>query len=95
MRQSWQGNPLVRLFAAIGAVLVTAVAIFLGAMAFLAFLGLAIIAFIGFQLRLWWLRRRVAAARKRRPEGPGSGPEKRRGRVIEGEYEQRAPNDKD
>lgn len=87
MPQPMPRSPLARVLAAVGAVLVAALAIFVGAIAFLAFLGLGILAFVAFQIRLWWLRRRMASARRqdRRKDG-------HRGRVIEGEY-RRGPAD--
>jgi membrane protein implicated in regulation of membrane protease activity len=88
MSQPMPRSPLARAVAAVGAVLVAALAIFIGAVAFLAFLGLGILAFVAFQVRLWWLRRRMrstSGGRNRRNAG-------HRGRVIEGEY-RRGPAD--
>jgi O-antigen/teichoic acid export membrane protein len=84
-RITWQ-NPIARLLAAIGAVMLAAVAIFVGAMVFLAFLGLAVIAVIVFYIRLWWIRRRIRQAQRDAERSGGSGRQQGAGRVIEGEY---------
>lgn len=96
MPQPIHGNPIFRILAAVGALVLTAMAVFVGAIAFLAFLGLAIIAFVVFRLRLWMARRRMASARRR--HGPASGPDDvgvRRRRVIEGEYREYTSDRKD
>jgi small-conductance mechanosensitive channel len=85
MRQSTFQNPVVRVFVAIGAVLLAGIAIFVGAVVFLAFLGLAVIATVAFYIRVWWIRRRILKAQ--REAGRDSGAP-RAGRVIEGEYKQ-------
>jgi len=102
MSQPIHGNPLVRFLAAIGAVLLTAVAVFVGALAFLGLFGLAIIAFLIFQVRLWMIRRRIAAARRKQGAGheDSSNASIRRaqgrpGRVIEGEFHESDPDRKD
>jgi membrane protein implicated in regulation of membrane protease activity len=81
-------NLFVRILAGIAAVLLTALAVFIGALAFLGFLGLAIIAFVVFQLRLWWIRRRLARRRRgSHQSGAASGrPGAKKGRMIEGEF---------
>ncbi|MDQ2070685.1 hypothetical protein [Natronospira bacteriovora] len=91
MRQPMHQNPLLRVLAAAGAVLLAVLAVLVGAITLMAFLGLAVMAFIVFQLRLWWIRRRIARTqRQRRRAGQASGSRKRasgsNGRVIEGEY---------
>jgi hypothetical protein len=79
------GNPLAQFLSllAFGVVVVTAV--MLGAFVLLAALGVALIAFVAFSVRVWWLRRKM---RGRGPfDGPpGPGPAKGI-RYIEGEYE--------
>src|SRR5687768_8487582 len=79
------GNPLVQALSllAFGVVVVTAV--MLGAFVLLAALGVALIAFIAFSVRVWWLHRKM---RGRGPidRPPGPGPPKGI-RYIEGEYE--------
>lgn len=75
------GHPLVQaLWLLVFAVVLVGVFI-LGAFVLAVVLGLAVIAFIGFKLRAWWLRRG--------PPGGGEGPGRpAKGiRYIEGEYE--------
>lgn len=85
MRPGTAHNPLVRILAAVGAVLLLGVSLVLGAVIFLVFLGLAALAALAVALRMWWLRRRMARA------GRGSQQAHRhrataRGRIIEGRY---------
>ena len=56
-------------------------AVILGAFVLAVVLGLAVIAFIGFKLRAWWLRRGPPGS------GPGPGGPAKGIRYIEGEYE--------
>jgi hypothetical protein len=55
--------------------------VILGAFVLAVVLGLAVIAFIGFKLRAWWLRRGPPGS------GPGPGRPAKGIRYIEGEYE--------
>jgi hypothetical protein len=76
------GNPLAQVVSLLvfGVVVVTAV--MLGAFVLLAALGVALIGFIAFSARVWWLRRKL------RGRGPPPGPGPAKGiRYIEGEYE--------
>jgi len=56
-------------------------AVILGAFVLAVVLGLAVIAFIGFKVRAWWLRRGPPGS------GPGPGGPAKGIRYIEGEYE--------
>lgn len=87
---------LARVLLSILAVILLASAAFLGAMFFLAALGVFFVVSIVVAVRLWWARRQIEAA-MRRGEGPGqrSGqrrPDPRRpdrdgsSTVIDGEY---------
>ncbi|MGD9388657.1 MAG: hypothetical protein PVI87_10585 [Gammaproteobacteria bacterium] len=78
---------LARILLSIVAVVVLVSAAFLGAVFFLAALGLFIVGSIIVAIRLWWLRRQIEAA-MRRGETPGAGRPSpgRREDVIEGEY---------
>jgi hypothetical protein len=79
------GNPLAQVLSllAFGVVVVTAV--MLGAFVLLAALGVALIGFAAFAVRVWWLRRKM---RGRGPFDGSSGPGPAKGiRYIEGEYE--------
>jgi len=63
-------NPILQVFALIGAALLAAGAIFIGAIFLSLFLGLAVIAGLVLYIRLWWLRRRAgqtAATGRQRP----------------------------
>ena len=75
------GNPLVQVLSLLVFAVVLVGAVILGAFVLAVILGLAVIAFIGFKLRAWWLRRG--------PPGGGSGPGRpaKGVRYIEGEYE--------
>ena len=75
------GHPLVQaLWLLVFAVVLVGVFI-LGAFVLAVVLGLAVIAFIGFKLRAWWLRRGPPGS------GPGPGGPAEGIRYIEGEYE--------
>lgn len=71
-------NPLVQIAAVVVAVLVTVGAVFLGAIVLSFFVGLAILAWLGLTIRLWWLRRRM-----RRGE---TGRSAQGGEILEVEY---------
>jgi hypothetical protein len=87
-----QGGPgiLGRILLSIVAVVMLVAAAFLGAIFFLAALGVFVAGSLLLAVRIWWARRQIEKAMKQgdgagvRPGGPGRG----RGRedVIEGEY---------
>lgn len=84
-------NPILQALALIGAAILAAGAIFIGAIFLSLFLGLAVIAGLVLYIRLWWLRRRTgqtAATGRPRP-----------GEYVEVEYtvvrERPAPSGKD
>ena len=84
-------NLLVRILMALAAVALFAVSIFLGAMVFLALLGLSLIAAVVFSVRLWWLRRQMLAAQRRGQDAGSASPREPGARrtqihVIEGRY---------
>jgi len=96
------GGPgiLVRILFAILAVIMLVAAAFLGAIFFLAALGVFVVGSLVLAARIWWAKRQIEKA-MRRGEMPGAdrpGPGGRED-VIEGEYrvmgEQRAARDKD
>lgn len=71
-------NPILQVFALIGAVVFAVGAIFIGAIFLSFFLGLAVIAGLVLYIRLWWLRRK---ARTAPPRG-----QRRTGDYVEVEY---------
>ena len=79
------GNPLVQALWLLVFALALAGAFIVGAFLLMGILGLAVITFLGFKLRGWWLQRRPRGG----PPGGGSGPGGRgKGiRYIEAEYE--------
>ena len=80
------GNPLVQALWLLVFAVVLVGALIMGAFVLMATLGLAVIAFVGFKVRGWWLRRQ---SRGGGPGGGGSGPRRPVKGVpyIEGEYE--------
>ena len=90
-----QGGPgiLARILLSIVAVVMLVAAAFLGAIFFLAALGVFVAGSLLLAVRIWWARRQIEKAMTQgegagvRPEGPG-GRGRGRGRedVIEGEY---------
>lgn len=63
-------NPILQVFALIGAAILAVGAIFIGAIFLSLFLGLAVIAGLVLYIRLWWLQRRAgksAASGRQRP----------------------------
>lgn len=82
---------LARILLTIVAVVMLVAAAFLGAIFFLAALGVFVAGSLLLAVRIWWARRQIEKAMKQgegagvRPDGPGAD---RRGRedVIEGEY---------
>ncbi len=83
-------NPILQVFALIGAAILAAGAIFIGAIFLSLFLGLAVIAGLVLYIRLWWLRRRAGQTAATGPRRPGE--------YVEVEYtvvrERPAPSDK-
>lgn len=78
------GNPLVQALSLVVFALILVGAVIMGAVVLAVFIGLAIIAFLAFKVRVWWFRRRA------RGGGPGSAGPKRTAqgiRYIEAEYE--------
>ncbi|HEX7236604.1 MAG TPA: hypothetical protein VF405_06550 [Gammaproteobacteria bacterium] len=77
-------NPLAQALSLLVLAVVLVGAVIMGAFVFLTLLGLAVIAFLGFRVRAWWLRRH---GRGPRDGGPGPGRPAKGIRYIEGEYE--------
>lgn len=77
-------NPLIRLLVAVAGVVFFIGAAFLGALVFLALIGLFAFGALLVSLRVWWLRRRL----RRNPAGtpPQVSPASRRGAVLDGDY---------
>ena len=79
------GNPLVQALWLLVFALALVGVFIVGAFVLMAIVGLAVITFLGFKLRAWWLRRRSRGG----PPGAGSGPggPAKGIRYIEAEYE--------
>lgn len=58
-RQNLPQNPIVRVFAMIAAALFAVGAIFLGAVVVFFFVGVALLVWLVFRVRLWWMRRQM------------------------------------
>jgi predicted lipid-binding transport protein (Tim44 family) len=83
-------NPLSRLLAGVVAVLVVVGAFFFGFFVLMLALGLGALAWLILSLRMWWLRRQMAAQRAGGGPHASAGPghaETRRGDVIDADYE--------
>lgn len=89
------GGPgiVARVLLAVVAVLMLAAAAFLGAIFFLAALGIFVVGSLSLAVRLWWAKRQIEKAIQRgempgaRQRGPQAGPgADRRHDVIDGEY---------
>lgn len=81
-------NPFSRLLAAILAVLALVGAFFFGIFVLAFVLGIGLIAWVSFSIRLWWMRKKgtvtgVGQGPAQRP-GPGSGETSRD--IIDAEY---------
>lgn len=62
LNQQAPTNPILRLLMFIGAVIMLAVSLFLGAMIFLVLLGLGLVLGLVLMARVWWIRRKLIAA---------------------------------
>lgn len=78
-----QGSPITRWLALVVAAVGFAVAMTLGLVFFVFFLGLALVAFGIVALRVWWLKRKLGISGGPTPRRPGPEAD---GNVIEGEY---------
>lgn len=72
---------LARIAWSIAAVILLASAAFLGALVFLAVLGLFVVAVLVTAVRIWWLRRRILQSQSRGKAAGGEG-----GTTIEGDF---------
>lgn len=76
-------SPITRWLALVVAAVGFAVAMTLGLVFFVFFLGLALVAFAIVALRVWWLKRKLGISGGPRPARPRQEAD---GNVIEGEY---------
>jgi hypothetical protein len=82
------GHPLVQALSLLVLAVVLVGALIMGAFVLMALLGLGVLAFLGYQVRGWWLRRRAGGGHGPDGRGPGSEPGPAKGiRYIEAEYE--------
>jgi hypothetical protein len=82
------GHPLAQVLSLLVLAVVLVGAVIMGAFVLMALLGLGVLAFLGYKLRAWWLRRGAGGGRGTDGQGPGPGPGPAKGiRYIEGEYE--------
>lgn len=102
--QTRERGPIAKVFGAIAAIAVVALAATLGIVVLAVALGLALIGAVVVAVRLWWLRRQFRAAGFGGEPGTGGGQSREdasrggRGRqhrpsgvIIEGEYERSPP----
>ena len=92
-------NPLSRLLAAIAGALALVGAFFFGFFILLAALAIGLIAWAAIWLRVWWIRRKLAAGGQVPPGFGGqtvdrTGTTTRSGDIIDGDYEVVSRDDK-
>lgn len=83
-------NPLSRLLAGLVAVLAVIGAFFFGFFVLILALGVGALAWLILAVRMWWLRRQMAAHSPGGARHPPGGPEntaRRQGDVIDADYE--------
>lgn len=80
-------NPITRLLAGLVGVIVLIAAAFFGLFLFLAVIGVGLVAWAVFRLRMWWLRRRMRAAGAAAPGPSSQRAGERDGTVIDADYE--------
>ena len=77
------GNPLAQILSLLVFGVLVAAAVIMGAVVLLAALGVALIGFVAFSARVWWLRRKLRG----RGRSPGETSGRAQGiRYIEAEY---------
>jgi hypothetical protein len=79
---SLSGGPLAQALSVLAFGVLLVVAVVMGAVLLAAIVGVAVLAWIAFSVRLWWLRRKLG----RGGAGPGRGGQPTSGRLIDAEY---------
>lgn len=74
-------NPLSRVLAALGAVVLVVGAVFFGLVVLALAIGAGLLAWLAVSVRVWWLRRQAGDA-----DAPGQQ-QPRKGNVIDADYE--------
>ncbi|MCH8544442.1 MAG: hypothetical protein LAT61_12795 [Alcanivorax sp.] len=74
-------NPVLRLLMFIGAAIMLAVSLFLGAMIFLVLLGLGLVLGLVLMARVWWIRRKLIAAHEAMQQRQGQSGDASSGQV--------------
>jgi hypothetical protein len=97
-RQNLPQNPIVRVFAMIAAALFAVGAIFLGAVVVFFFVGVALLVWLIFRVRFWWMRRQMPGrgsytGTRTRTERDGDDIVEVEYRVVEERSEERYPRD--
>ena len=85
------GNPLAQILSLVVFGVLLVAAVIMGAFVLLTLLGIAVIGFLAFSIRGWWLRRKHGGGRGPNGRGPGGsggpGEAAKSIRYIEAEYE--------
>ncbi|MGI9259289.1 MAG: hypothetical protein ACR2QQ_10665 [Gammaproteobacteria bacterium] len=93
-RQNLPQNPIVKVFAMIVAALFAVGAIFLGAVVIFFLVGFALLVWILFSVRLWWMRRQMRGRGGHAQTRTRTRTEREGGDIVEVEYrvvEERSP----
>jgi hypothetical protein len=78
------GNPLAQALSVLVFAVLLVAAVVMGALILAAIVGVAVVAWIGFSLRLWWLRRKLGRGAAGGQSGAQPAPPS--GRLIDAEY---------
>jgi len=73
-------NPISRVLAALVAALALVAAFFFGLVVLVLFVGAGLVLWLGFRLRMWWIRRNLPLDETTPDHSPGKG------EVIDAEY---------
>lgn len=79
------GNPFAQALSLLVFAVLLVAAVVMGAVILAAVVGVAVLAWIGFSLRLWWLRRKLGRGAAAGGQS-GAQPPPQSGRLIDAEY---------